>query len=611
MWTPLHAHSHHSLLDGLAKASQIVDRCVELGYTSCALTDHGSISGSIDFITECEKKGIKPIVGIECYVTTAHASVKEKDNKVSHQIILAKNYQGWLKLIQLVSRSNNKENFYYKPRIDVQTMVELCDSNLISFSGHFGSTLQSIIDDTEWAINYVRVMKSIFGESNFFIEIQRIDPQRFPDVIQLSEKLRELARITNTKTIATGDSHYARKTDAVDHRVLLCSSLQLTLRDIKNKKDVPLDAFFKSDCFHIPSTEELLLWGNTEEEIRNTQLIADCCEVYKVTGPPRLPNFECPEGVGENDYLRQLCRDGWKKKIRPEWDKKEYADRVKYELGVIDEAKLAGYFLIVQDYVNWAKGRGWLVGPGRGSAAGCLVAYLLNITNIDPIKYGLLFSRFYNRGRNTPDHISLPDIDVDFPITKRKFVIDYLREKYGKDRVCQMATFGRLQGRGAIKEVLRVNNVCDFETMNMITKDIPQEAEINDQMEESGETSILRWTLQNDPKVLADWCKVDENGVLTGEYAEFFAQAIRLEGTYKSQGKHAAGVLIAAEPLDRICPMINDKNSDEKIAGMAMGDLESMGHVKLDILGLLALDRLYSVNNLLQTGKVERDDNAI
>jgi DNA polymerase-3 subunit alpha len=194
---------------------------------------------------------------------------------------------------------------------------------------------------------------------------------------------------------------------------------------------------------------------------------------------------------------------------------------------------------------------------------------------------------------------------VDFPITKRKFVIDYLREKYGKDRVCQMATFGRLQGRGAIKEVLRVNNVCDFEQMNKITKDIPQEAEINDQMEESSETSILRWTLQNDPKALADWCKVDEDGVLTGEYAEFFAQAIRLEGTYKSQGKHAAGVLIAAEPLDKICPMINDKNSDEKIAGMGMSDLESMGHTKLDILGVAALDKLSAVNNLLQTGKVE------
>jgi DNA polymerase-3 subunit alpha len=397
------------LLDGLQKANQIVERCVELGYTSCALTDHGSISGSIDFIKECEKKGIKPIVGIECYVAESGASLKEKENKVSHQVILAKNYQGWLKLIQLVSRSNDKDNFYYKPRIDVDMMMDLCDSNLISFSGHFGSTLQNIIDDQDRAIKHVGMMKAVFGADNFFIEIQRIDPTTFPDMIQLSDKLRDLARITNTKTIATADSHYSRRLDAIDHRVLLCSSLQLTLRDIKNKKDIPLDGFFKSDCFHIPSIDELLLWGNTEEEINNTQLIADCCEPYKVTGPPRLPNFECPEGVGENDYLRQLCRNGWKKKIRPEWNKQEYADRVKSELSVIDEANLAGYFLIVQDYVNWAKNKGWLVGPGRGSAAGCLVAYLLNITNIDPIKYNLIFERFYSKARNRAPFISFSE----------------------------------------------------------------------------------------------------------------------------------------------------------------------------------------------------------
>ena len=275
-------------------------------------------------------------------------------------------------------------------------------------------------------------------------------------------------------------------------------------------------------------------------------------------------------------------------------------DRIKYELQVIEEANLAGYFLIVQDYVNWAKNQGWLIGCGRGSAAGCLISYLLNITSIDPIKYELLFSRFYNRGRNTKDHISLPDIDIDFPITKRQYVIDYLRTKYGKDRVCQMATFGRLQGRGALKEVLRVNNVCDFETMNLITKNLPQEAEINDQMEESDETSIIRWTLQNEPQDLIDWCKMDEEGNLSGEYAQFFEQAIRLEGTYKSQGKHAAGVIVAAEPLDKVCPMIRDKNSDEKIAGMNMGDLESMGHVKLDILGVVVLDKLMKTNDLLK-----------
>ena len=601
----LHTHSHFSMLDGLSQPRQIAERCSELGMSACAITDHGSISGAADFVVQCNKKNIKPTIGIECYVTEDNATVKDKNNIVSHQVILAKNYAGWLKLIQLVSRSNDKDVFYYKPRIDINIMKEICDDDLISFSGHFGSTLHLRIEDVASAQNYVGLMKDIFGPENFFIEIQRIDPANFPDMNRLSEKLRSLAISTQTKTIATGDSHYTNKQDAVDHRVLLCSSLQLTLRDIKNRKDIPLDAFFRSNCFHIPSVEELIEWGNTEEEINNTQLISDMCENYKITGPPKLPKFPDCGDVPENEYLRELCRQGWKKRFKPEWDKQVYTDRIKRELDVIEKANLAGYFLIVQDYVNWAKNQGWLIGCGRGSAGGCLTSYLLNITNVDPIKYGLIFERFYNAGRNTADRVSLPDIDVDFPIKKRKYVLEYLKNKYGHDRVCQMATFGRLMGRGALKEVLRVNNVCDFEEMNNITKNIPQEAEINDQLEESGETSIIRWTLQNDGKDIQDWCRINDDGEIVGEYAEFFKQAIRLEGTYKSQGKHAAGVVVSAEPLDKVCPMINDKNSDEKIAGMSMVDLENMGHVKLDILGVAVLDKLMGVNNLLQFGRVE------
>ena len=601
----LHCHSHFSLLDGLSKADQIADRCVELGYDSCALTDHGSISGAVTFIEECKKKNIKPIIGCEFYITENNADIKDKNNLVSHQVILAKNYSGWLKLIQLVSKSNNSENFYYKPRIDINMMRELCDDNLISFSGHLGSTLSLRIENMADAENYVHIMKSIFGPENFFIEIQNIDPKNFPGNNRLVSKLRELAKNTGTKTIATADSHYVRKSDAVDHRILLCSSLQLTLRDIKTSKDAPLECFFKSNCFHIPSIEELLEWGNTEEEINNTQLVSDMCEQYKITGPPRLPNFECPNNMSNNDYLRHLCREGWKKRILPEWNKQVYVDRVKYELSIIEEANLAGYFLIVQDYVNWAKNQGWLVGCGRGSVGGSLVSYLLNIITIDPIPGGLLFERFYNKARNTKDFVSLPDVDMDFPINKRKFIIDYLKNKYGHDNVCQMVTFSRLQGRGAIKEVLRVNNACDFETMNLITKNIPDESKIGDQMEEMDEDSILRWVLQNDPESVSDWCKMDEHGNLSGEYSQYFAQAIRLEGTYKSQGKHPAGIIVSADPLDQVCPMIHDKNSTEKIAGMSMGDLENMGHVKLDILGVLILDRLMGVNNLLKTGKVE------
>jgi len=592
----LHNHSHFSLLDGLSKPNQIAERCAELGQTACAITDHGSISGAVSFIKECNKKNIKSIIGCEFYCTELDSTIKDKDNLVSHQIILAKNLKGWKKLIQLVSKSNDKDRFYYKPRIDVGMMKEFCDENLISFSGHLGSTLHLRSGKMKDMENYVELMKDIFG-GNFFIEVQMIDSQN-TEAKKCGELMRELANKTKTKKIATGDAHYPRQSDYIDHQVLLCSSMKTTIK--KAKADGILDCFFKSQQFFIPSEEDIRNTGSTEDEISNTQLIADMCESYDITGPPMLPKFECP-GT-EDEYLTQLCRNGWKEKNK-NWGQ-EYIDRVKRELNVIKKAGLSGYFLIVRDYVKWAKNQGWLIGPSRGSAGGSLVSYLTDITSIDPIKYDLIFERFYNEARNTKDFVSLPDIDMDFPVKKRKYVIEYLKEKYGHDRVCQMVTFGRLMGRGALKEVLRVNNACDYEEMNIICKNLPQEAEIADQLEAADETSIIKWTLENDPKLLSDWCTM-EGGNLKGEYSNYFSQAIRLEGTYRSQGKHAAGIVISSESLDKVCPMIHDKNSDEKIAGMSMGDLESMGHVKFDVLGVNCLDKLMGVNNLLQFGKVE------
>jgi DNA polymerase-3 subunit alpha len=602
-----HVHSHLSLLDGLSKTDQIASRCVELGQTTCALTDHGSISGAATFMKECKKQEIKPILGCEFYCTESSSTIKDKNNLVSHQVILAKNYKGWLKLIQLISASNDLDRFYYKPRIDLDLLISVAGDGLVSFSGHLGSTLALRSGSMPDMEKYSKVMQEVFGKDNFFLEVQLVDSKNSIEMVKQANIIRELSSRTGIPCIATGDAHYCKPEDAVDQRVLLCSSLQLTMMDVRKQLQngtCPMSSFFKTDAFHLPSESYIKLCGNTEEEINNTALIADMCESYDITGPPKLPKFACPNGMDENSYLRQLCVEGWRKKNK-EWNKDVYGDRVKHELNVIKEANLAGYFLIVQDYVNWGKNQGWLIGPGRGSAAGCLVAYLLGITNIDPLKYGLIFERFYNAGRNTADRISLPDIDVDFPITKRKMVIDYLRDKYGTDRVCQMATFGRMQGRGALKEVLRVNNACDFETMNVITKSIPQESEISDQLEESGEKSIIKWKLTNEPEDLIDWCVINEDDTLSGEYSNYFAQAIRLEGTYKSQGKHAAGVIIAAEPLDKICPMIHDKNGTEKIAGMAMEDMESMGHVKVDVLGVAILDKLMGVNSLLMKGKIE------
>jgi DNA polymerase-3 subunit alpha len=335
--------------------------------------------------------------------------------------------------------------------------------------------------------------------------------------------------------------------------------------------------------------------------------IFDKCENYTILSQPMLPEFETPNGESEGDYLRHLAREGWMRllheKVKDEDKKKQYGDQFRHEFSVIEEANLFGYFLIVWDIVDFVVNRsGWMAGPGRGSAAGCLISYLLGITQIDPIEFDLLFERFYNAGRNTEDHISLPDIDIDVPGDKRDEIIDYLKDKYGGDRVSQMLTFGRLQGRSAIKEVLRVTEACSFAEMNHITKSIPNEADISDQLAlmDEDERSIIRWALMNDPEEdLIDYCQINDRGELDGEYAEYFRQAIEIEGTFKTQGKHPAGVVISLEPLHLVCPMVDTKSSDDKIAGLEMADLEALGHVKFDVLAINLLDKLMYVKELI------------
>ena len=272
-----------------------------------------------------------------------------------------------------------------------------------------------------------------------------------------------------------------------------------------------------------------------------------------------------------------------------------YLDRIKKELSVIQDANLSGYFLIVRDIVNYVKRNEWLPGPGRGSAAGCLVSYLVGITQVDPIEHDLIFERFYNAGRNTDNHISLPDIDIDVPAERRDDTINYIRSKYGNNKVGQMITFGRLQGRGALKEVFRVHEACTFDEMNTITKNIPQEHEISDQLQDMDEPSIIKWALINQPEGLKEWCHINDDEQIEGKYSKLFEQAIRLEGTYKSQGKHAAGVVISSENLSEVCPMVRDKHGEEKVAGLEMQDLESMGHVKFDVLGINFLDKIMKI----------------
>ncbi len=619
-YIPLHVHSHFSLLDGLSKPEQIANRCLEIGASACALTDHGNIAGTVKFYSAMKKVGIKPILGCELYVCSKDPTIQEKDNRdLSHFIVLSRNYNGWKDLIRIVSESNKPSHYYHKPRLDLKTIAKLNSGNLIAITGHLGSTLADIILDgynlkENWlqlGIDHVNYLKSIFN-NHVFLEAQLMDKDNLPVQETLTNAIRRIAKETTTYVICTPDAHYCRKEDAIDQRILLCNNLKTTFpeisRKISNDEEVPLGCFFTSENYHIPSQEEIKEL-HTVEEINNTNYVANLVEEYDILSKPKLPPFSCPDGYNPDEYLRQLCRNGWRDKIAdniPKENQQVYLDRIKYELEVLQGAGLSSYFLIVQDILTFVRENDWLPGPGRGSAAGCLVSYLIGITSIDPIKYNLLFDRFYNAGRNSATHISMPDIDVDVPIDKRENIIEYIKQKYGKDKVSQMVTFNTIKGRGALKDVLRVYGNISFEEMNRITKSIPDESKIADELqemkEETGESSIIRWALENNVDKLKEWCYIDDNGELKGPLAKRFEQAIRLEGTKSNQSKHAAGIAISSEPLNEICPMVYDSKNDQLIAGMEMQDLESIGIIKFDILGVAMLDKIMTIKSLLYAG---------
>ncbi|NBQ16700.1 DNA polymerase III subunit alpha [bacterium] len=631
-WIPLHCHTHYSLLDGLSKPDLLAKRCKDLGYTSCAITDHGTISGAISFSKACISHGIKPIIGCEFYICSGPATEHNKENSsLTHLCVIAKNLNGWKNLINLSSLANSLDYFYYKPRLNLNDFKGLC-SDLIAFCGHPGTDLANCLFDDHkevykrtdydeikemlkpnWlneAANICAKYIEIFGKDNFFVEIQLFDSSNLVASKVIAECLRELCAKTGIKKIATPDVHYVMPEDAPDQRVLLCSAMETTLKNVnsklENNEEFGLSVFFKSNKYYLPTIEEISSY-HEEDEINNCCLIDNLCESYSLIKQPAIPNFDCPDGLSQILYLRKLCRDGWNKRfssIKPKTEEyKIYTDRIKHELEVIDTSGLAGYFLIVQDYCNWAKSKGWIIGRGRGSGAGCMISYLLGITEVDPIKHSLIFERFYNAGRNSADRISLPDIDCDFPITKRDKVIEYIKQKYGSSNVCQMITFSRMQGRGSLKDVLRVHGFS-FEESNNVTKYIPDESEISEQLQdmkdEDGDSSIIRWALENIPDRLSEYCKIEKDGTYSGRLAKEFAQAIRLEGTKRSQGKHAAGIVISNIPLSEVCPMTFDKKTKQMIAGLEMSDLESIGMVKFDILGVAVLDKIMGCINILK-----------
>lgn len=421
---PTHIHTKYSILDGIIKIPDLMEKCKELGYKSCSITDHGNLSGAFQFIEECEKNDIKPIIGSEFYISRLDSSIKTEENRgLKHLVLLAKNKTGYFELVKLTSKANR--NMYYKPRLSMDDLQKT--DNIVALTGHPGSLVGDLLGGPQiFSVASVDEGRALITEDRLdaaegavlelrkrfdtYLEVQLFNASEYPGLIALAEAIREVGKRTNTKCIACMDAHYLNASDAEIQRIALSSMLKMTLPDIDKKikagEKVSLSGFFTSDKYYVYSTNELLECGNTQEEIDNVGEIDSMCEAYSLKHPPRLPKFS-----NEDDYktLLKLCREGWLKRKTNTWDIDLYGARVNKELRIIKRTNLSAYFLIVADFINHMKREGWIIGPGRGSAGGSLVAYLLGITEIDPIKYDLIFERFFNPGRVYTDHISFDE----------------------------------------------------------------------------------------------------------------------------------------------------------------------------------------------------------
>ncbi len=566
----LHVHTEYSLLDGAGHIDALLDRCKELGMSSLAITDHGVMYGVVDFYREAKKRDIHPIIGCEVYISPRSMEDKEarSDSDYAHLVLLAKNQTGYENLIKLVSLGFLK-GFYYKPRIDYN-VLEKYSEGLIGLSACIAGDIPSLILEGNYkgAKELAIRLNNIFGDENFYIELQDhgLEEQR-----RANEGLVRISEETGIPLVATNDVHYVERDDAEAHDVLLCIQTGKTLEDEDRMQ-------FGTREFYLKSYEEMAtIFHEYPEALSNTVGIAKRCNVEFDFDTTYLPSFEVPEGFTSSEYLRKLCNEGMEKKYSPVTV--EVRERLHYELDVIEEMGYVDYFLIVWDFIRHAREEGIIVGPGRGSAAGSIVAYVLDITQIDPLKYDLLFERFLN-----PERISMPDIDVDFCFERRQEVIDYVVEKYGEDRVAQIITFGTMAARAAIRDVGRAINM-PYGDVDRIAKMVPFELgmTIDRALELNGELKAL---YDADPKVrmLIDTSK-------------------KLEGLPRHASTHAAGVVISKDPIMTHVPL--QKNDDTITTQFAMGDLEQLGLLKMDFLGLRTLTVIRDTLELIEknTGK--------
>ncbi|MDO8240894.1 MAG: DNA polymerase III subunit alpha [Candidatus Moranbacteria bacterium] len=560
-FTHLHVHTHYSLLDGLAKVDKILDHAKELGMDSLAITDHGVLYGAIEFYIKAKERGIKPIIGCEFYVTANDLHSKNptaEDKKRFHLIILAKNEAGYKNLMRLITIAH-LEGFYYKPRIDRQTLRKYSEG-LIGLSACAQGEVPAhiIMGDLAKAEELALEYQDIFGKGDFYFEIQH--HPKYPNQEVANRGLIELGKKLDIKVVATNDIHYIKKEDAEIQDILLCiqTNRKVDEADRMNLMDFEL---------YLKSPEEMAEhFDYIPEAIANTQEIVDKCNLEIKLGETQLPHFDFPAGFTAQTYLEKLCEDGLIKRFGDDVTK-IHRDRMDYEMSVIEKTGYASYFLIVQDFTNWARSQGIIVGPGRGSAAGSFVSYLTGITNIDPIKYDLLFERFLN-----PERVSMPDVDMDFADDRRDEVLQYVRRKYGNDHVAQIITFGTMAARAAIRDAGRALGI-PYDFCDKTAKLIPQFSTIEEALEESKEFKDF-YGMDPSAKKLIDSAK-------------------RLEGVIRHASMHACGVVITKDPVTEYTPLQNIIKGGENggtvtqySSSTKSSFVEKIGLLKMDFLGL-------------------------
>jgi len=583
MFAHLHLHTEYSLLDGACRIKPLMKRLKELGMQSCAVTDHGVMYGVLDFYRAAKAEGIHPVIGCEVYVCPDMDNKTSVTRDYSHLILLCENQKGYQNLSALVSEGWVR-GYYYRPRVDY-ALLEKYHEGLIAMSAClFGDIPKLLLDRRD---NDARAMAQryldIFGKDNFFIELQ---DHGLPEQKQVLPRLVKLAREMDIPLVCSNDAHYLTREDAEMQEVLMCIQTGKTLQDENRMR-------MESDQMYVKSEEEMLkIFPNFREAIERTEEIAQRCHVEFDFSTTHLPRYPLPEGeTDDTAYLRKLCEDGIRRLYGE--DRQDAWERMNYELGVIESMGYVDYFLIVWDFIHYAKTHGVGVGPGRGSGAGSIVAYSLGITEIDPLKYNLLFERFLN-----PERISMPDIDCDFDYERRGKVIDYVRRRYGSDHVAQIITFGTMAARAVLRDVGRVLGMS-YQQVDAIAKMVPFELKMT--LEKALKMSAeLRAAYENDPEV-----------------KRMMDMAQKLEGMPRNASTHAAGVLITAKPVVEYLPL--QKNDDVITTQFPMGDVESLGLLKMDFLGLRTLNVIMDTEEMvaenggpvIETDKIPFDDAGV